>query len=59
MVPSHNSGDVSLLLREANGTAYSLDFGRPLQGPPGGLLPMQQVIVVGVLDSGERSAMLV
>ena len=54
MVPSHNSVDVSLMLREANGTAYSLDFGRPLQGPPGGLQPMQLVVVVGVLDQGER-----
>ena len=54
MVPSHNSADVSLMLREANGTAYSLDFGRPLQGPPGGLQPMQLVIVVGVLDQGKR-----
>ena len=55
MVPSHNSGDVSLMLREANGTAYSLDFGRPLQGPPGGLQPMQLVVVVGVLDAGEHA----
>ena len=56
MVPSHNSADVSLMLREANGTAYSLDFGRPLQGPPGGLQPMQLVIVFGVLDQGKRPA---
>ncbi len=55
MVPSHNSAEVSLMLREANGTAYSLDFGRPLHGPPGGLQPMQLVVVVGVLDAGERA----
>ncbi len=53
MVPAHDTDDVSLLLREANGTQFSLDFGQPLQGPPGGLTPMQLVTVVGVLDAGE------
>ena len=53
MVPAHDTDDVSLLLREANGTQFSLDFGKPLQGPPGGLMPMQLVIVIGVLDAGE------